>query len=196
MDQTVHDPTGRSLLSRVVTPMVLLAPLLIVLLLFGVVYGWQSSQVAADIDAQASLVIIDSPDGAKLVPDRLCSDAPSELATLTFYRLDPDDPSRKSSISGLGFDRGVIDLKGWQEAPTAQDEAVQIGRTTRTDDDTSTEDGSDANQSNRADEGKSAREGGTTAAASDPAAQDSRDDITLEFRRSDGSWCVADVVVR
>jgi hypothetical protein len=180
MDQTVGDPTGVSLLSRVVTPMVLLAPLIIGLLLFGVVYGRQSSQVASDIDAQASLVIVDSPDGAKLVTDRLCPDARSELAILTFHRLDPDDPSRKSSISGLGFDRGVIDLKGWQEAPTAEDEAVQT----------------DGNEPNPADRGKSAREGGTTAAASDPAAQDSRDDISLRLRRSNESWCVADVVVR
>ncbi len=176
--------------------MVLLSPLIIGLLLFGVVYGWRSSQVAADIDGQARMVIIDSPNGAKVVPDRLCPDAPNELATLTFYRLDPDDPSRKSSISGLGFDRGVIDLKGWQEAPTAEDEAVQIDRTTGTDDDPSTEDGSDATQSDPADDREAAREGGTTAAASDPAAQDSRDEITLKLRRSDGSWCVADVVVR
>lgn len=164
MGQTVHDPTDESLLSRVLTPTLLLAPLTIGLLLFGIIYGWRSSQTAAELDAQAPFLVIDSPDGFRVAPDRLCPDARDEAADLTFDSLDLDDPSRKSSISGLGFDRGVIDVKGWLEEPTGDAEP--------------------------------ANEGGTTAAASDPAAQDSRDDITLELRRSDGTWCVDDVVGR
>lgn len=189
MGQTEPDPTGDSLLSRIMTPMVLLAPLAIGLPLFGIIYGGRSSQVAADIDALAPLLVIDSPEGVRMAPHRLCPDARAELDDLVFHRLDPDDPSRKSSLSGLGFDRGVIDLKGWLEDPNGDANTAGNG-------DLSTDAGSDRADGASGDDRESPTEGSPTAAASDPAAQDNRDDISFELQRTDGTWCVVDVAVR
>lgn len=188
MDHIVHDPTGESLRSRVITPMVLLAPLTIGLLVAGIAYGWRSSQLAADIDAQAALLISDHPDGIRMASDRLCPDAQGELGNPRFSSLDVGGNSMKSTISGFGFDRAAIDLKGRLENPSGDGSGITTSGVAG---ENSTTDGeSESPETDPADDRNGAN------AASSAATEDNRDDITFELQWMNETWCVADVVVR
>lgn len=119
MDSEVHDPVNESLTSRVIRPLVLLAPLTVLVLVGGVVYGRRSASAAAEIDATALSLVAESADGYRVQPDRICPSAPGSVAEQTFYRLYMEGEDRTSSLTGVGFDHGLIELRGWVDDPGA-----------------------------------------------------------------------------
>ena len=93
---------------------------MVAVLLPAFLYGQRSRQVATDADRYLLSSLTTAADGAvvTLDPMSFCDPVTAELVTTTFVELNLDGDNHKASVTGLGFDRVTVDLKGWVEEPS------------------------------------------------------------------------------
>ncbi len=119
--------------SRLAKPFILAAPLMAAALIPAVIYGQRSRDVAAEADRAlvASLAPAADDTAVALDPDALCDPAAASEMTMTFSEIDLDADNHKASVTGLGFDAVIVDLKGWVDEPSgtnADDIIIRLER--------------------------------------------------------------------
>ena len=137
--ETAPTPAGEdemgTHLSRLAKPFLLAAPLMLVAVVPAAIYGQRSRDVAAEADRALVAALAPTADGAAVVlePEMLCDPAAAATMITTFAEIDIDGDSHKSSVSGLGFDAVIVDLKGWIGQPSGRDKDDIVIRLERSD---------------------------------------------------------------
>ena len=97
---------------RLLTPLVLVSPLILLLAIPAAVYGWASTQ-AASTAKSAVLAAVENRGELWLVDEAfLCADNLAAPEDLRFTSLNINEPEHRASLSTVGFDEAVIDLRG------------------------------------------------------------------------------------
>lgn len=102
-----------SLMRRLLTPIFLVSPLIVLLLVPALVYG-VSSDRAADAANQAMVrSLTTGDDQVSISREFVCAQSTVDTTSLEFTSLRVNAPNQKTSLSTVGFDQAVVTMKGW-----------------------------------------------------------------------------------
>lgn len=103
---------------QLLRPLLLVAPLAILVVVPAVVYGRQSQSGADAADrALVSSVVVSAEGRLSFAPDRYCGRADTTALTVDFAELGLGEEDHMSTLSGVGFNTAVVDLTGHVTSP-------------------------------------------------------------------------------